>query len=128
VLVGGEVAAGGGQGAGAGEMAEAAQAGGEVRPGVKGARGTARPATGAPHSPTYMQWHSRPGGSGTRAHAQPPCLRRVLRSSQKKNGLPSNAVSTPNGSSAGAATVRAVRSAANNTNAPSNALAGIRKR
>ena len=61
-------------------------------------------------------------------HAQPPWRARVRRSCQKKNGLPMSAVSTPSGTSAGAATVRAARSASTRIVAPSSAEAGSSSR
>ncbi len=80
--VGGAVSAGDGAGA------EAERVDGEVRPGVKGARGTARPTTGSPHSPTYVQWHSRPGSSGAGRRIRPARRQRGAGNCATDHGRP----------------------------------------
>ncbi|KGD10538.1 hypothetical protein DO70_1939 [Burkholderia pseudomallei] len=70
------------------------------------------------------------GRSAPKARAQrhPPSAPRRFHSSARKNGAPISAVRMPSGISAGAASVRAARSAATASSAPKSAAPGITMR
>lgn len=63
-----------------------------------------------------------------RAQRHPPSAPRRFQSSARKNGAPISAVRMPSGISAGAASVRAARSAATASSAPKSAAPGITMR
>lgn len=70
------------------------------------------------------------GRSAPKARAQrhPPSAPRRFQSSARKNGAPISAVRMPSGISAGAASVRAARSAATASSAPKSAAPGTTMR